>query len=146
MHCAKRAFGSGDVTHGTRLRQARLLLRSATRPGATLGRLYPDLLIGPIKSPTAIIDAKYKPLVDPRGVDREDLYQLTTYLMATTAQQPAAGMLAYPRFAESAPPAHAEACGPWRSPQDHHVRFERLPVIEHDCVDRLTTLGHATRS
>jgi 5-methylcytosine-specific restriction enzyme subunit McrC len=134
VHCAKRALGASTVSHGTRLREARHLLASATRPGARLGRLYPDLLIGPVERPVAIVDAKYKPLADPRGVDREDLYQLTSYLMAYRTEPPPLGMLAYTRFPGQASPAGAEERGPWRSPHGHDVRFERFPSSEGECV------------
>ena len=41
---------------------------------------YVDIVAGPVERPVAIIDAKYKPLAYPRGVDCEDLYQLNAYL------------------------------------------------------------------
>jgi 5-methylcytosine-specific restriction enzyme subunit McrC len=140
VHCAKRAFGARAVTHGTRLRDTGSLLRSTTHPTATLGRLYPDIVIGPSDQPAAIIDAKYKPLVDPRGVDREDLYQLTSYLTAQPALSPPVGMLAFTTFSGQNSFARAEKQGPWRLPTGNLVRFERLPVEEAECVSAFAAL------
>jgi 5-methylcytosine-specific restriction enzyme subunit McrC len=141
VHCAKRAFGASAVTHGTRLREARYLLRSTTHPGATLGRLYPDIVVGPLDTPTAIIDAKYKPLADPRGVDREYLYQLTSYLSAHPTSPPPLGMLAYTAFPDQDQISTAEERGPWRLPTHNEVRFDRLPVTESECVRAFNDLG-----
>jgi 5-methylcytosine-specific restriction enzyme subunit McrC len=116
------------------------LLESSVRDGAVLGRLYPDLVVGDSQQPWAIIDAKYKPLADPRGVDREDLYQLTSYLSSQPGPQQPQGMLAYPRFSEDWEPARAEKYGPWVSARGHSVRFERLPVDEAGCVAALAEI------
>lgn len=137
VHCARRAFGSSAVRHGTRLEQGKPLLHSRRVTGARLGRLFPDLLVGDPERPIAVIDAKYKPLADPRGVDREDLYQLTSYLSAHTDRPLPLGMLGYPRFEEGAPGASAESRGPWASHLGHEVRFERLPVERDSCVAAL---------
>lgn len=132
VHCARRAFSHGTVTHGTHLQEGRTLLRS--RDGTrTLGRLYPDLVVGPVARPDAIIDAKYKPLAGARGVDREDLYQLSTYLMAARPGRPA-GMLAYPELPDAGGPSWQEAAGPWTTPDGHEVHFVRLPIDEEGCI------------
>jgi 5-methylcytosine-specific restriction enzyme subunit McrC len=140
VHCARCAWGSAQVAHGTRLGRGRALLESSVRDGAVLGRLYPDLVVGDSQQPWAIIDAKYKPLADPRGVDREDLYQLTSYLSSQPGPQQPQGMLAYPRFSEDWEPARAEKYGPWVSARGHSVRFERLPVDEAGCVAALAEI------
>jgi len=139
VHCARRALGASQVTHGTRLSRGSALLHSTVREGATLGRLFPDLIVGDTASPRAIIDAKYKPLADPRGVDREDLYQLTSYLSANSRNPLPMGVLAYPRIGETIQ-ARAETNGPWRSAHGHLVQFERMPVTESACVAALTDL------
>ena len=95
LHCAKRAFGPAAVIHGTRLRKANPLLRSKSSAGAVLGRLYPDIIVGAAGRPRAIIDAKYKPLADPRGVDSDDLYQLASYLAGYESDPRPLGMLGY---------------------------------------------------
>ena len=141
LHCARRAFGSANVTHGTALAQGRPLLRSEHHPDSGLGRLYPDIVVGPIDHPTAIIDAKYKPLADPRGVDREDLYQLNAYLAAHMDGPVPLGALAYVRFPDQSAPAYAEARGPWRTEAGHRVLLTRLPTTEVECVDALRALG-----
>jgi 5-methylcytosine-specific restriction enzyme subunit McrC len=121
------------VTHGTYVADAVPLLRSVKDPSRILGRLYPDLLVGDPHTPRLLIDAKYKPLRDPRSVDREDLYQLTSYLLAHDSAAQPAGMLAYPQF-DDRPAAYAEAHGPWTSPAGHNVSFRRLPITETACV------------
>ena len=140
LHCARRAFGSTNVTHGTALVHGRPLLRSEHHPDAGLGRLYPDIVIGPIDHPAAIIDAKYKPLADPRGVDREDLYQLNAYLAAHTDNPVPLGSLAYVRFPDQSAPSYAETRGPWRTESGHRVLFTRLPTTEAECIDTLRSL------
>ncbi|MGW9112851.1 5-methylcytosine restriction system specificity protein McrC [Microbacterium sp. NPDC055683] len=68
------------------------LAQSAVDPTRTIGRLYPDVVVGET-STAAVLDAKYKRLGGRRGVDREDLYQLHAY--ASTLETPVAA-LAYP--------------------------------------------------
>lgn len=139
VHCARRAVGTAAVQHGTHESEGRRLLRNADDSQA-FGRLYPDLIVGPPENPAAIIDAKYKPLAGARGVDREDLYQLATYLMAHQASRPPLGMLAYPDLPDASGPAWHEEHGPWRTPVGHPVIFARLPLTESACVDRLGNL------
>jgi 5-methylcytosine-specific restriction enzyme subunit McrC len=139
LHCARRALGASAVTHGTRLDTARPLLRSRAEPSKTLGRLFPDVLIGPKAEPTAVIDAKYKPLADPRGVDREDLYQLNAYLTAHANRRVLVGALAYPAFDDQVR-ADAERYSPWTSHDAHEIHFTRVPVEEHECIDALREL------
>ena len=130
---------SANVTHGTRLTESRRLLRSAEEPSQTLGRLYPDILIGNVDVPAAVIDAKYKPLTDRRGVDREDLYQLVAYLAAYDRPQ-TVGALVYPGFPEQDEFAYAERFSPWRSPRGNQLRFQQFPTTEAGCVDALRAL------
>ncbi|MDV7171942.1 hypothetical protein R4144_00735 [Gordonia amicalis] len=146
LHCARVAFGASNVTHGTGMDAARPLLRSQRHPESGLGRLYPDIVVGPVDRPVAIIDAKYKPLADPRGVDREDLYQLNAYLTAHTDTHSALfGALAYVDFPGQVRSAYAEARGPWRTEYGHRVVFTRLPTTEEACVAALTSLVRADR-
>lgn len=101
-----------------------------------LGRLFPDILIGAPEQPEAIIDAKYKPLNDRRGVDREDLYQLNTYL---TAHNTKLGALAYPAL-DYRPAPVIQQRNPWLTPQNRAMCFSRLPTTERACVAALTEL------
>lgn len=140
LHCARRAFGAANVTHGTALSEGGVLLRSQQDPARTLGRLYPDIIIGPVEHPIAIIDAKYKPLTEPRGVDREDLYQLNAYLAAHVENPLPIGALAYVEFPGQMRVAHAESRGPWATATGHEVAFTRLPVTEDACVAALRAL------
>ncbi|KXP14340.1 5-methylcytosine restriction system specificity protein McrC [Tsukamurella pseudospumae] len=140
VHCARRAFGAANVTHGTALSDGGALLRSQQDPARTLGRLYPDIIVGPVGRPIAIIDAKYKPLVEPRGVDREDLYQLNAYLGAHVEEPLPLGALAYVQFPDQQRAAYAESRGPWRTSVGHEVSFARLPTTEDECVAALRRL------
>jgi 5-methylcytosine-specific restriction enzyme subunit McrC len=137
VHCARRAFGSAAVTHGTQLNRGRPLLHSLSRPNLTWGRLYPDILIGPVEEPTLVLDAKYKPLTGGNPVAREDLYQLTTYLIANSARKLPVGMLGYPRLIEQGSLCAAETEGPWETPLGHRVRFDRMPLKTAECIDFL---------
>lgn len=135
LHCAGRATAE-NVIHGTKATVGQHLLRSEVTPGAGLGRLYPDILIGPSADHTAcgaLIDAKYKPLTDPRGVDREDLYQVHAYSLSF---KPAMSLLAYPAVSERS--ARAETLSPWTSTAGTRLDFLRLPTNEQDCIAELS--------
>ena len=95
LHCSAKAT-EDNVLHGSADTLTQHLLHSQIAPNKGLGRLYPDILIGASIDHTAaraVIDAKYKPLVDPRGVDREDLYQVHAYSLRFNS---AKALLAYP--------------------------------------------------
>ncbi|ATY13538.1 hypothetical protein CU254_26255 [Amycolatopsis sp. AA4] len=140
LRCARRATAL-PVTHGTQYHVPAPLLRSARHPTAVLGRLFPDILIGPAESPTAIVDAKYKPLNDRRGVDREDLYQLNAYLTAHNAEL---GALVYPTLDQHPSPLIQQR-NPWLTHQNRPMHFTQVPITEGACVRALTELltdGH----
>ena len=81
---------------------------SAAQPRPTThresGRLKPDVLVRGGRV-VAVIDAKYKrsstPRTDADGVDRADLYQLTSYLARFAPDGKAPGALVYPRIPTS---------------------------------------------
>lgn len=129
LHCAGLAT-TQPVRHGTTTHRSGHVAVSTVDETKTIGRLYPDIVVGedPI---TAIVDAKYKPLNDRRGVDREDLYQLHAY--ASTFVAPLA-VLAYPQVGDSR--AAAERNGPWQS-QSSLLSFIAFPVTVDECVTKL---------
>ncbi|WET81092.1 hypothetical protein P3102_07660 [Amycolatopsis sp. QT-25] len=135
LHCARRATDL-PVTHGTQHHTPTPLLRAAHHPAAVLGRLYPDILIGDPQAPKVIIDAKYKPLTDHRGVDREDLYQLNSYLTAHHAEL---GALVYPVF-DQHPLPDIQLRNPWLTQQNRVMNFVQLETSERGCTTALTTL------
>lgn len=135
LHCTAQATDD-TVVHGTQETVDQYLLRSDVNPAAGLGRLYPDILIGPSPDHTvcrAVIDAKYKPLTDPRSVDREDLYQVHAYSLSF---QPAMSLLAYPLLGDKTA-ARAEHLSPWTSAAGSRFDFLRLPTNESDCIATL---------
>jgi len=131
LHCAAEATAE-NVVHGTADSLRQHLLHSEVVPVKGMGRLYPDVLIGPSPdhaSARAVIDAKYKPLVDPRGVDREDLYQLHAYSQSFRSTK---ALLAYPMIEAS--PSSPELNGPWSSPGGAQLEFLRLPIRREECI------------
>ncbi len=135
LHCAAKAT-SQPVMHGTESTLDRHLLDSVSDESRHLGRLYPDILINPAvdkRTCASVIDAKYKPLVDPRGVDREDLYQIYAYAVTFQSKQ---ALLAYPAL-NSSRGSSAEHGSPWTSPAVPQMGFKQLPVREEDCIAEL---------
>jgi 5-methylcytosine-specific restriction enzyme subunit McrC len=142
LNCARQAVPAGmRVEHGTTGGRRDFLLRSE-RHDAGMGRLKPDVLILRGDSVTAVIDAKYKRLVDsrerPKGVDPADLYQLAAY--ATRFKPAGVSALAYPRTDDpQASVSTAERLGPWQS-DDQTLAFTRLPTTIDECRTALTVL------
>lgn len=140
VHCVRRAFGPTLVEHGTIEREGAHLLRSIPTPGARLGRLKPDILVRNSRGAlVAVIDAKYKRLRSwrgsPSGVDRGDLYQLTSYL---SGHEVPLGVLAYPPHDTDA--ATADLDGPWLTREGQQTRFARIPATTSEatgCLGRL---------
>jgi 5-methylcytosine-specific restriction enzyme subunit McrC len=141
VHCARRAFGPTRVEHGTHKRDSAYLLQSIARPEKQLGRLKPDILIrDPTGGLVAVIDAKYKRLRSwqgsPSGVDRGDLYQLTSYL---SGHDVPFGALAYPPHDNDE--AAADLDGPWSTREGQHVRFARIAADAAEATRELTALS-----
>lgn len=143
LNCARRAVPPGlRVEHGTTEHGEEFLLTSERRKRG-LGRLKPDVLVRRNSAVVAVIDAKYKRLVDSRqrrdGVDSADLYQLAAYASRYAPERVAA--LVYPRSptAELAPTSAAEALGPWRR-EEQTFAFQRLPTDADGCRAALATL------
>lgn len=141
LHCARRACGRANVAHGTAESDSAHLLHSLAHPGAHLGRLKPDIMVtAPNGSLRAVVDAKYKRLRSwrgsPSGVDRGDLYQLTSYLAGHDASL---GILAYPPHDEDE--ARAERRGPWALRSGQEVRFVRVPAEEAEAVRWFASLA-----
>lgn len=136
LHCVGLATDQ-PVRHGTTTQTSGHLARSVVDPQRTMGRLYPDVMVGqdPV---TALLDAKYKRLGGIRGVDREDLYQLHAY--SSTFKAPVAA-LAYPAISDEIPPE--ERHSPWQT-STGSLSFLTLPTEKADCVAKLTRWISAT--
>lgn len=129
LHCVDLASGQ-PVRHGTSEQASGHLARSTADTRRTLGRLYPDVLVG--EGPTtALLDAKYKRLGGTRGVDREDLYQLHAY--SSTFEAPIAA-LAYPATGVGLPVD--ERNSPWQT-SSSMLSFLTLPTEKDLCVAKL---------
>lgn len=144
VHCARRAFGPTRVEHGTAEREGAHLLESLHKPDLHLGRLKPDILVrDPSGALCAVVDAKYKRLRSwqgsPSGVDRGDLYQLTSYL---SGHDVPLGALAYPPH--DTDQAMAEVDGPWLTRTGQQARFGRVPPTAADAVRVLRALVEAS--
>lgn len=129
LHCVGLA-AEQPVRHGTNEQASGHLARSTVDPGRTMGRLYPDVLVGedPI---TALLDAKYKRLGGMRGVAREDLYQLHAYSSTFEASIAA---LVYPATSVDLP--MDEQNSPWRT-SNRKLSFLTLPTERDHCVAKL---------
>jgi 5-methylcytosine-specific restriction enzyme subunit McrC len=71
----------------------------------------------------------------PSGVDRGDLYQLTSYL---SGHEVPLGVLAYPPHNTDA--ATADLDGPWLTREGQQTRFARIPATTSEatgCLGRL---------
>lgn len=129
LHCADLAIGE-PVRHGTTTQASGCLGRSVVDPQRTMGKLYPDVLVGK-ESTIALLDAKYKRLGGRRGVDREDLYQLHAY--ASTFKAPLSA-LAYPDITDDV--SEEEKNSPWQT-STGQLSFLTLPTEKDHCVAKL---------
>lgn len=131
LHCAGLATEQ-PVRHGTITKTSGHLARSSVDPRRTMGKLYPDVVIGeePI---TALLDAKYKRLGGRQGVNREDLYQVHAY--SSTFGAPIAA-LAYPVVSDEVP--LDEINSPWRTSVGA-LSFLTLPTEKDACVSKLAS-------
>lgn len=129
LHCVGLATAQ-PVRHGTTTQTSGHLARSTVAPRRTMGRLYPDVLVGedPI---AAVVDAKYKRLGGRHGIDREDLYQLHAY--SSTFAAPIAA-LAYPVIGDDVPLDERDS--PWRT-STGALSFLTLPTEKEPCVAKL---------
>ncbi|MEP9415863.1 hypothetical protein ABLE92_16170 [Gordonia sp. VNQ95] len=139
LHCAGLATDQ-PVTHGTTGHSSGHLARSTVDPSRTMGKLYPDILIG--DSPvSALLDAKYKRLGGMGGVDRGDLYQLHAY--SSSFEAPIAALV-YPET-DSGPPLE-ERNSPWHS-RAGALSFLTLPTERARCVAKLASwLEHSAQA
>ena len=105
-------------------------------------RLKPDAVVFRRGQAVAVVDAKYKRLTPtaaaPYGPQRDDLYQLTSYVVrygqvSATLQ----GALVYPQALEDDFLPRAERGNPWRLQQGSQVYFLTLPHELDEAVAKL---------
>lgn len=144
--CLKEALPECQIDHGSTSDVRTYLLSSETREESKLGRLKPDILVYDRNHETlvSVIDAKYKHLRGsqhrPSGVDRGDLYQLTSYLSRYDASGEATGMLMYPLDPELQTRSTAELGNPWSDESGRSVYFVRIPTSIRDAVPEIRRL------
>lgn len=149
LSCVRAAAATLRVEHGTAGGGEAFLLTSTQDPDRGLGRLKPDILVWEGDRLRAVIDAKYKRLVDrrperPQGVDRGDLYQLTSYLAALDVEGTTVGMLLYPADPNQTSTASGETYGPWLLGSGSEVRFQRVAVRPEAAVADVAALLETT--
>jgi 5-methylcytosine-specific restriction enzyme subunit McrC len=141
LNCVRRAMPAAEIEHGTVSDGQERLLHSQADDAIGLGRLKPDALVRRQGRVVAVIDAKYKRLVNtrerPDGVDRGDLYQLVSYLARFGSDGETPGALVYPRDPDQHDLSTAEVHDPWRSAVGNPVRFLRLSLDPNDAIAQL---------
>lgn len=145
LHCTRRAFPALRVEHGTTAGSDSFLLHAAADSHKRMGRLKPDILVRNGEQVVAVLDAKYKRLLNywperPAGVDREDLYQLASYLARHDPGGNAVGGLLYPHDTGEDKRATAEMDGPWRAASGSIVVFERVATGEVEAISQIQDL------
>jgi 5-methylcytosine-specific restriction enzyme subunit McrC len=137
---ALRRAGAGlEILHGTSQIECREALLVSEADASLLGELRPDAVVRSHRRVLGILDAKYKSLWPTpwhrHGPQREDLYQLASYLsrFATAGW----GVLAYPADPERLGTPPIEMRNPWRLESGQKVWMMTLP---HDIERAAATL------
>jgi 5-methylcytosine-specific restriction enzyme subunit McrC len=136
LACARRAWPSLDVVHGTHHVNWEPLLRNAKGDG--LANLKPDLIVSDRGRSLAVIDAKYKRLWVPDAPAREDVYQMVAYLSRfRVGCERYSGALAYPVDEQHPIVPDSESRGPWKFDSLTELRFITLPHRIEDATLKL---------
>ena len=132
----QRASSGKRVLHGTRAENEHWYLLNSTVSNQVRGRLKPDALVFDAKNLSLVVDAKYKNIRKP---NREDLYQITSYLSRFGGQSPLHGLLVYPLGWDSTETAltKIETANPWKLNSNHYVSFVALPVELPKAIEKL---------
>lgn len=139
----RKAAGPFSVTHGTREKVASKKLLHSDVTGQGLGTLIPDAILHAGNLIKGVADAKYKSVHPstnaPSGPQREDLYQMASYLGRFTASggKTTWGLLAYPHDPLRPSVAPAEQNSPWSLDDSKKVVFATL---SHDPLEATTKL------
>lgn len=121
------------VTHGTREKEATKKLLHSDVSGQGLGTLIPDAIRLSGAAIKGLLDAKYKSLhpsaSSPNGPQRDDLYQMATYLGHFQAPSGIEtwGLLAYPFDPSKPDTPNAEQNSPWSFDDRKKIGFATLP-------------------
>lgn len=148
LRAVRGAFPNHIVEHGTPEGETeRTYLLTNPDESRGIGRLKPDILIRrPDRTVCAVIDAKYKPLAFRHpdrldGVDRADIYQLTSYLSRFGTSDDTIGALLYPDALHEPDHKPPRAQGVrWSIDDRWSVHFETVPVTLEAAIARLPLL------
>lgn len=139
-----------DVRHGTSDPEASQALLASELDGGEMGTLKPDAVVFDGRQPVAVVDAKYKRLEPrasaPHGPQREDLYQVTSYLGRYGRDVgEIVGALAYPQDPSSPAAPPAEERSPWRLDPQRRVYFVTLPHDLGSAAEKLARILRPVR-
>lgn len=140
----RRAATGLEVVHGTTRTDNRQMLLSSERDGRGLGELRPDCILRRSHDVKGIVDAKYKSLWPniwtPVVPQRNDLFQLTTYLSGFGRERPIWGALVYPHSPDRSDVPPVEAGNPWSLDQNRKVWLLTLPHEMREAVNKLRSV------
>lgn len=142
----RKAAAPLTVTHGTRDKSTTKKLLHSDISGQFMGTLIPDAILLSGSVIRGVIDAKYKSLhpsaSSPNGPQRDDLYQMASYL--GRFQAPAGmmtwGLLAYPFDPAKPDTPHAEQNSPWNLENGKRMAFAAIPHNPDYAVKKLNGL------
>jgi 5-methylcytosine-specific restriction enzyme subunit McrC len=142
----RKAAAPLTVTHGTREKAATKKMLHSDVTGQGLGTLIPDAILHAGRHIQGVVDAKYKSLHPsasaPNGPQREDLYQMASYLgrFIPAVGRMSWGVLAYPLDPARPSIPQAEQFSPWSLDGGRKILFTSLPHVASDAVTKLRAL------
>jgi len=146
-------FAEHKVIHTGRDAKPVGSLLGSNNTGLSLGSLFPDICISHIGSSDLdyIVDAKYKPVAMPLPFrsrpQREDLYQMTSYIAALGKPDGTTiGLLVYPAEDACQQMSAWVESGPWFYTRERFgkIEFLGLSVYENDELREASASGTTT--
>jgi len=142
----RKAAAPFSVTHGTREKAATKKLLISEITGQGMGTLIPDAILLAANKIVGVADAKYKSLLpsanSPNGPQREDLYQMASYLgrFAAPIGETTWGVMVYPQDQSRPNIPPAEQFSPWSLDGGKKIIFATLPHVVSEAVAKMRTL------
>lgn len=142
--CVSAALPLHSVVNGNLTQERWHLLHDIQGPALKRHRLIPDLLVKDSEGRVVcVIDAKYKPWLSDSTMNREDVYQMVSYLDFFGADRPVLGLFLYPvenPDANNEPLQMADSFRLWTTPSSKAVSAVGVPVGADDAVKSLSTV------